>query len=149
MQRLLEIATAESITIEYRALPKGLNGFYIWEAGFPPYIALSYSLASNYRLHRCVFAEELGHHFTSVGQRFSQKHHSLQDRITIDKVEYKAIRWAANHLVPEDGLLDAIRDGLCELWELAEEFDVTEEMMRFRMRLFGARPNCERSLAYG
>ena len=139
MQRLLEIADAENITIEYRKLTRGLNGFYIWEQDCPPYIALSFSLKSNYRLHRCVLAEELGHHFTSIGERFSQKHHSLQDRLTIDKIEYKALRWAANFLVPEDDLLDAIRDGLCELWELAEEFDVTEEMMRFRMRLFGVR----------
>ena len=137
MNRLLEIADAENITIEYRKLTRGLNGFYIWEKDCPPYIALSFSLHSNYRLHRCVLAEELGHHFTSVGQRFSQKHHSLQDRLTIDKVEYKALRWAANFLVPEDDLLDVIRDGLCELWELAEDFDVTEEMMQFRMRLFG------------
>ena len=40
------------------------------------------------------------------------------------------------HLVPENDLLDAISAGLYEVWELAEEFGVTEDMMRFRMRLF-------------
>jgi len=139
MKRLLEIADAEKITIEYRKLTRGLNGFYIWEKDCPPHIALSFSLNSNYRLHRCVLAEELGHHFTSIGERSSQKHHSLQDRLTIDKIEYKALRWAANFLVPEDDLLDALRDGLYELWELVEEFDVTEEMIRFRMRLWGVK----------
>lgn len=139
MQRLLEIADAENITIEYRRLPKKLNGFYIYDEKFGPFIALSYSLNANYRLHRCVLAEELGHHFTSIGERYAQKHYSVQDRLTIDKIEYKALRWAANQLIPEDDLLDAIASGLYELWELAEEFEVTEEMIRFRMRLFGVR----------
>lgn len=139
MKRLLEIADAEHITIEYRNLTRSLNGFYIWERDRPPYIALSFSLNSNYRLHRCVLAEELGHHFTSIGERIAKRHHSIQDRLSIDKCEYKALRWAANHLVPENDLLDAITSGVEELWELAEEFDVTEDMMRFRMRLFGVK----------
>lgn len=69
MKRLLEIADAENITIEYRKLTRDLNGFYIWERDCPPYIALSFSLHSNYRLHRCVLAEELGYHFTSSGDQ--------------------------------------------------------------------------------
>jgi hypothetical protein len=115
MNRLLEIADAEHITIEYRKLSHGLNGFYISEENYPPFIAFSYSLRSNYRLHSSVLAEELGHHFTSVGERFAKRHHSTQDRLTIDKVEYKALRWAANHLVPEDDLLDVIKEGLYEI----------------------------------
>jgi len=54
-------------------------------------------------------------------------------------VEYKVLCWAANYLVPNDDLLDVIASGLCEGWELAEHFDVTDEFMQFRMRLFGVR----------
>jgi Zn-dependent peptidase ImmA (M78 family) len=102
-------------------------------------IGLSHALNSDRRLHHCVLAEELGHHFTSTGERIAKRYYSTQDRLSIDKCEYKALRWAANHLVPENDLLDVIGEGLYEIWELAEHFEVTEDMMRFRMRLFGVR----------
>lgn len=139
MQQLCIVAENEKIVIEYLRLKDPFKGFYCKEPGCLPFIGLDYSLHSDRRLHRCVMAEEIGHHFTSAGAPVVKRRFSNSDRLSIDKIEYKALRWAANFLVPEDDLLDAIRDGLCELWELAEEFDVTEEMMRFRMRLFGVR----------
>ena len=139
MQQLLEIAEAENIAVEYKRFKSAINGMYLQMPDCQPVIFLSLKVHSDYRLHRCVLAEELGHHFTSSGERIAKKHHSMQDRLSIDKCEYKALRWAANQLVPENDLLDAITSGVEELWELAEEFDVTEEMMRFRMRLFGVK----------
>ena len=139
MKQLLELAESESIAVEYKRFKSAINGMYLHMPDCQPVIYLSLRLHSSFRLNRCVLAEELGHHFTSSGERVPKKYHSVQDRLSIDKCEYKALRWAANHLVPENNLLDAIASGLCEIWELAEEFDVTEEMMRFRMRLFGVR----------
>ena len=139
MQQLLELAESENISVEYKRFKSAINGMYLHMPDCQPVIYLSLRLHSSFRLNRCVLAEELGHHFTSSGERVPKKYHSTQDRLSIDKCEYKALRWAANHLVPENNLLDAIASGLCEIWELAEEFDVTEEMMRFRMRLFGVR----------
>ena len=139
MQILLTIAENDDIAVEYAKLKPPIKGFYWNIPGVRPVICLSQSLHSDRRLHRCVFAEELGHHFTTAGQHIAKRYYSTQDRLTIDKIEYKALRWAANFLIPENFLLDAIASGLYEIWELAEEFDVTEEMMRFRMRLFGVR----------
>ena len=139
MRHLYDIAENEHIAVEYKKLRAPLRGFYYTAPDCSPIIGLDHSLHSNYRLHRCVMAEELGHHFTSSGVRIAKRHCSTQDRLTIDKIEYKALRWAANFLVPENDLLDAIASGLIEVWELAEDFDVTDEMMRFRMRLFGER----------
>lgn len=139
MLQLYDAASTEKIVVEYVSLKSPMRGFYCKEPGCLPFIGLDRSLPSNRRLHRCVFAEELGHHFTSVGTVLTKFHYSIQDRLTIDKCEYKALRWAANFLVPENDLLDAIASGLFETWELADEFNVTEEMMRFRMRLFGLR----------
>ena len=139
MQQLLEIAETENIAIEYKRFKSAINGIYLHMPDCQPVIYLSLKLHSDYRLHRCVLAEELGHHFTSTGERTPKRHHSMQDRLSIDKCEYKALRWAAMQLIPENNLLDAVTSGVEELWELAEEFDVTEELMRFRMRLFGVR----------
>jgi Zn-dependent peptidase ImmA (M78 family) len=139
MQTLLAIADAENVAIEYKRIKSSINGMYCHIPDCQPVIYLSLRLHSNRKLHRCVLAEELGHHFTSSGERIAKKYHSTQDRLSIDKCEYKALRWAAYHLIPENNLLDVIKEGLYEIWELAEEFDVTEEFMGFRMRLFGVR----------
>lgn len=137
MESLLQLAEAENIAVEYSKLRHPVRGFYWHPIDAYPIIGLSLKLHSDYRLHRCVLAEELGHHFTSSGERIAKKHHSLQDRLMIDKCEYKALRWAAKHLVPENDLLDAVSEGLYEIWELADHFSVTEDMMRFRLRLWG------------
>lgn len=139
MQQLFILAENEKIVVEYLRLKSPIKGFYCKEPGCFPFIGLDHSLHSDLRLHRCVMAEEIGHHFTSSGEPVVKRRFSSSDRLSIDKIEYKALRWAANYLVPENNLLDALRDGLCEVWELAEEFDVTEEMMRFRLRLWGVK----------
>lgn len=139
MESLLQLAEAENIAVEYSKLRHPVRGFYWHPVDACPIIGLSLKLHTDHRLHRCVLAEELGHHFTSSGERIARKHHSVQDRLTIDKCEYKALRWAANYLIPENNLLDAVSEGLCEIWELADHFSVTEDMMRFRLRLWGVK----------
>ncbi len=43
--------------------------------------------------------------------------------------ERRADKQAIKMLVPRDELEDAVQCGYTELWELAEYFDVTEELM--------------------
>ena len=47
-----------------------------------------------------------------------------------EKCEKRADKWAVESLVPRDQLEAAIADGRVEPWELAEYFDVTEELIR-------------------
>lgn len=139
MLKMMEIAETNGINVEYHSFRKPVLGLYTHIPYMPPVIGLDTMLNANRRLQRCVMAEELGHHFTSSGERIAKRHYSTQDRLSIDKTEYKALRWAANYLIPENDLLDALKEGLYEVWELADHFEVTEDMMRFRMRLFGVR----------
>lgn len=46
------------------------------------------------------------------------------------RCELRADRWAMEKLIPVEDLLDAFRRGIHEPWELAEEFNVTEELVR-------------------
>lgn len=69
-------------------------------------------------------AHELGHCETgSFYNRFA----ALDVR---QKHEHRADRWAIQKLIPQDALEEAIRCGRRELWELAEHFDVTEDLVR-------------------
>jgi len=91
MHRLYALADNETIVVEYMKLTAPTLGFYYQDETCHPIIGLDYSLHSHYRLHHCVMAEKLGHHFTSASTKISKRHHSTQARLTIDKIEYKAL----------------------------------------------------------
>lgn len=48
----------------------------------------------------------------------------------VEKHEYKADKWAVKKLLSVDELDEAVADGCTEIWELAERFGVTEDLMR-------------------
>lgn len=132
---LFRLAAAEEIRIEYRPMIPPVEAFYFRKSKLPPTIFLDPGLPRNRRHFRCVLAEELGHHFASVGLLLPQVHMHYSNRITIDKAEHKAQAWGARYLVPLDKLLELLHKGVCEVWEMADKLDVTEEVMKFRMGL--------------
>jgi len=80
-------------------------------------------------------AEELGHHYTSTGNSLPVKCSSYRQKMNISRSEYQARKWAALELIPLNMIKKALASGITEVWELAEEFGVTEDVARFRMRL--------------
>ena len=133
MQKLMELAKAESILWSYVDFPWPLRGIYIESTTGMQCIGIAKDI-DTLAERRSVFAEELGHHFTSVGNAIEC--HCYADRLNIGRVERKAMVWAVNYLIPEEKLLDVLTAGVDECWELAEYFTVTEKFMQFRLRLF-------------
>lgn len=135
MQNLFEIAEREKIIVEFFIFAAPIKGIYIADIDLTPTIGLDTSLKNNTPLLRCIMAEELGHHFTSTGMCMPKEFYSYCDRLKISKAEYKALKWAALYLIPLDKLLEAVSYGICTVWEIADHFNVTEEMIAFRLRL--------------
>lgn len=71
----------------------------------------------------CVLAEELGHHYTSVGDIIDME--NAQNR----KQERQARLWAYNKLIGLRGLIDAYEAGCQNKYEVAELLDVTIEFL--------------------
>ena len=69
-------------------------------------------------------AHELGHIETGS---FYNIHSEFDLRA---KHELRADRWAIKRLIPCDRLQEAVSGGICDLWELAEHFSVTEDFMQ-------------------
>jgi Zn-dependent peptidase ImmA (M78 family) len=136
---MFQLAEDEKIIVEFYSFVSPVKGIYYVEEHEPPVIGLDKSLKSDTSMLRCILAEELGHHFTTVGCCIPREFYNYSDRLHISKVEFKAMRWAAEYLVPENDLLDVIGSGLYEPWELAEHFIITEEFANFRLRLFGVK----------
>lgn len=71
----------------------------------------------------CVLAEELGHHYTTVGNILDQS--SVSNR----KQELRARMWAYNKIIGLMGLIRCYEYGCQTLCEMAEYLEVTEEFL--------------------
>lgn len=134
LEKLYKIAEQENLTIEFDDLIPPYAGIYLSAKHLPPKIVISKHIR-NIAFLRCILAEELGHHFTSVGMAVVQSYFVYHDQINICKTEHRALKWAAEHLVPIAELKKAIRIGIVHTWELAEHFTITQPMMEFRLQL--------------
>lgn len=72
-------------------------------------------------------AHELGHCMTGA---FYNRYSDFDCR---QKYENRADRWAINNLVPAEDFRAAIAKGLVEIWDLAEHFDTTEDLIKKAM----------------
>lgn len=73
---------------------------------------------------KCVLAEELGHYHTNAGNILNQL--NMNNR----KQEYKARIWAYNHLIGLNNIISSCKAGCCNLYEMADYLDVTEEFLK-------------------
>lgn len=71
----------------------------------------------------CVLAEELGHHYTTVGDILDQS--ITENR----KQERRARIWAYNKLIGLDGLINAYENKCQSMYETAEFLNVTERFL--------------------
>lgn len=82
---------------------------------------------------RVHLAHEIGHCETLA---FYNAYSPLEIR---EKQEAKANRWAVLKLVPVGELTEAFRNGIIEIWELADHFNVTEEFMLKAIEIYRVR----------
>lgn len=77
--------------------------------------------------HRTHLGHEVGH--ASTGSLYNI-YAPLDVR---GKHENQADKWTLEHMIPEEELLEQIRQGRGQIWELAEFFGVTEEYIKKAM----------------
>ena len=75
-------------------------------------------------------AHELGHCMTGA---FYTVQSGADVRV---RCENRADKWEVRALVPEQALREAVAAGHYEVWDLAEHFGVTEDLMRKAIRLY-------------
>lgn len=71
----------------------------------------------------CVLAEELGHHYTTIGNIMDQT--DVSNR----KQERRARIWAYHKLLSLNDLIDSYKCGCRNQFEIAEHLNVTEEFL--------------------
>lgn len=131
---LLRLAEQLNLSVVFWDFPPPLDAVYWCHPDVPPYIGIAKRICENRVYFRCVLAEEIGHHKCTVGPMITKTSYRYSDRLRVSKEEYRAMRWAAKYLIPYDKLLQALRSGM-SISDMEEYFEVTSEMLEFRLRL--------------
>lgn len=123
IQDLYDIAHEQNIeVIQY---PMRENGsMSIMSQNGLCYIGMDESIQDGGVQERVHLSHELGHCITGS---FYNIHAAIDSR---QRHENRADKWAIQHLISQDDLDNAVANGLTEIWELAEFFGVTEELMK-------------------
>lgn len=122
MLNLLRKAHEAGITIEYCNIP--LNESLSVQDRNGDFVLLDYSLRKSDAKRRVHLGHEIGH---SIKGAYYNPYAAFDIR---QKHEHTADKWAINEIIPADKLDEAVADGHTEIWDLAEQFGVTEEFMR-------------------
>ncbi|HZJ76606.1 MAG TPA: ImmA/IrrE family metallo-endopeptidase [Oscillospiraceae bacterium] len=133
LEMLFDLAEKENIIVEYVDFSPTIQGIYYKADGCLPIIGINESIVSDKKLFTCVLAEELGHHFTSIGDS-SAECYSLADRINLNKIELVALKWATEYLLPLDEIIDAVKKGIENMEKLSDFLGVTDGFLLERFK---------------
>ncbi len=84
-------------------------------------IFLDFMKIRSTRQLRGTAMHELGHAATGALHKVSSQYEM------VERSEYRASRWAAEHCLTEADFREAFSSGYTELWQLAEYFDLPEQ----------------------
>jgi Zn-dependent peptidase ImmA (M78 family) len=132
LDSLFGLAFKQQIDIEYVSFPSNILGLYYKENGLPSAIGINKSILSNTKLLTCVLAEELGHHFTTIGDTTAE-YYSYSDRLMVNKKETLALKWATEFLLPLNEIISIMKNLPSSLYEMADHLGVTEEFLLKRL----------------
>lgn len=119
-EKLLDKAAKENVSVieSYDFSGTRLKGLYCDGT-----VALSDDLKTQSE-KACVLAEELGHHYTTIGDIIDQSNASNR------KQELHARLWAYNRMIGLMGFIKAYEHGCRNRYEMAEYLEVTEEFLQ-------------------
>ena len=84
-------------------------------------IFLDFTKIKSTRVLKGVCCHELGHASTGALHKVSSPYE------TVERSEYRANRWMAEHFLKEEDFREAFAAGYTEPWQLAEYFDLPEQ----------------------
>ena len=84
-------------------------------------VFLDFTQIKSTRLLRGVCCHEMAHVATGALHKVSSPYE------LVERSEYRANRWAAQHHLTADDFREAFKSGYTQLWQLAEYFDLPEQ----------------------
>ena len=91
-------------------------------------VFLDFTKIRSTRLLRGICCHELGHAATGALHKVDSPYE------LVERSEYRADRWMAEHFLPAEDFREAFHAGCRELWQLAEWFDLPPEDIEKALR---------------
>ena len=88
-------------------------------------ILMDYSKIHTNVEEKCCLAEEIAHYYTDCYYTLNS------DQTFIDKQEYRANKWKCLVCVPLKSILDCFKNGITNLFDIAQELSVEPNMVEF------------------
>ena len=129
LNELYDLAEQHGIRVDEFKLSKDTNSLSVYIDGMYA-IAIDISKLKTNAEIITALSHELGHCET---HSFYNIHNILDVK---SKHEYRADKWACERLMPKDKVKSAFRQEYVEVWQLAEYFDVTEELVKKAMKIY-------------
>ena len=129
VHELYALAEQQNIEVIETTLPENGSLSVMSDSG-KCYIGIDESVMDGDALELVHMGHELGHCLTGS---FYNRHTRFDIR---QRHENRADKWAVHKLIPVEFLDEAVADGCCEIWELAERFGVTEQFMKKAVCLY-------------
>lgn len=123
VNELYNLAENESVTVAAFSLSKR-EALSTMDSDGQCYVAFDPQKVASTADEKTKLAHELGHCMTGSFYNVYSPCDSRQ------RHENRADKWAIKKLIPEDELEEAVAEGHTEIWDLADIFEVTEDLMR-------------------
>lgn len=128
LQSLYDMAEDHDVGVYYYDLGDG-KAVTVTGEGFSAIALNPYALESVRDETECL-CHELGHLETGT------VHRPHADAATVMRSEYRAACWVVQRLIPLDELMEAIGYGCTEVWQLAEYFGVSEDLILDAVKVY-------------
>lgn len=123
INELYSFAENEKIDIYAATLPLTQSMSFM-DGDLNCYIGIDYDQIHTSAEEKQKLAHEIGH---CVKGAFYNRYSKLD---LISKHEYSADKWACENLLPKAEMLNAFENGCVEIWQIAEYFNVPEELVK-------------------
>lgn len=133
LNTIFNIINNENIILEETNFKDSWSkGLYFKIPGIPPTIGIDKSIVTCSYKYISVLAEELGHHFTTLGDLIEDSN-SYAEELLKNKKERIAKLWAANFLISDEEFVQALHNCISTIPDMAEYFNVTEEIIKYKI----------------
>ena len=140
LENLYKLIEEENIKLEILdSLPNHIDGMYLKSESSYPIIVINKRIENDSMKFKIVLAEELGHHFTSVGDS-RVMFNSYTRRLQLDKSEITALKWATEYVLPLEKLKPAFFYFYYrQIDSITQELEVTQEFLLARLKFLSHR----------
>lgn len=133
LNTIFKIIDNENILLEETSFKhSNSKGIYFNIPGIPPTIGVDKSIIAYSYKYISILSEELGHHFTTLGDLIEDCD-TYAEELLKNKKERIAKLWAADFLISDEEFVQALHNCISTIPDMAEYFTVTEEIIKYKI----------------